>query len=109
MDLSHFYLPIATKSIRQVFNIDFQLADESEQCKMSIENQKKIFSTNRFPISGLRPSLRYLTLPIKQSLLRNKFIRVKACILMNLWCSEWCCNWCSKISMHKIMKLSSLR
>ena len=41
MDLSHFYLPIATKSIRQVFNIDFRLTDESERRKMCIENRKK--------------------------------------------------------------------
>ena len=25
------------------------------------------------------------------------FIKIKACILMNLWCSWRCCAWCSKI------------
>ena len=26
------------------------------------------------------------------------FIKIKACILMDLWCSWRCCAWCSKIS-----------
>ena len=49
MDLSHFYLPIATKSIRQVFDIDFRLADESDDWKIFIENRKNdIFNKSIF-------------------------------------------------------------